>query len=123
MVLGSVEFFCANSSTLKLTSAGRFEKENTRMKNYLEVDNMIVPVVTNLDILEAQLGQDPLPGVTVDEGGRVHDATVRDDQNVLLALLGHGEVGVLQCHHGTHKMFLKIQYLDIFIFKFHEFPC
>ncbi len=44
---------------------------------------MVVAVVADLNVLEAELGEDLLPGLAIDEGGGVHSAAVRDNQNVL----------------------------------------
>ena len=74
--------------------------------------NMIVPVVADLDVLEAQFCQDLLPGVAVDEGRGVHHSSVSNDEDVLSALLGHGEVSVLQSHHSCHQVLLEVQYLN-----------
>ncbi len=49
----------------------------------LHVDDMVVAIVADLDVLEAELGEDLLPGLAVDEGGGVHRTAVRDDQNIL----------------------------------------
>ena len=78
----------------------------------LHVDNLVVSVVTDLNVLQVELGQDALPVVAVDEGGRVHDATVRNDKHVLGALLRHGEIGLLQRHHGHHQVLLEVEYLQ-----------
>ena len=78
------------------------------MISYLHVDNMIVAVVADLNVLKGELGQYPLPGLPVDEGRRVHDATVGNDENILPTLLGHGEVGVLQRHHGRDEVLLEV---------------
>ena len=56
---------------------------------------MVVPVVADLNVLKRQLCQNALPGLAVDKGGGVHHTPVRDDEDVLPALLCHGEVGVL----------------------------
>ena len=77
----------------------------------LQVDNVVVSVVTDLDVLEAQLGQDLVPGFPGDECGGVHDPTVCDDEAVLGALLGHREVGLLKGHHGGHQVLLEVQHL------------
>ncbi len=44
---------------------------------------MVVSVVADLYVLEAELGEDLLPGLAVDESGGVHRPAVRDDQNIL----------------------------------------
>jgi hypothetical protein len=49
----------------------------------LHVDDMIVAVVADLDVFEAELGEDLLPGLAVDESGGVHRPAVRDNQNIL----------------------------------------
>ena len=77
----------------------------------LQMDNVVVSVVADLDVLEAELGQDLVPGFPGDEGGGVHDPAVSDDQAVLRALLCHREVGVLKGHHGGHQVLLEVQHL------------
>ncbi len=49
----------------------------------LHVDDMVVSVVADLYVLEAELGEDLLPGLAVDEGGGVHRPAVSDNQNIL----------------------------------------
>ena len=49
----------------------------------LHVDDVVVSVVADLDVLEAELGEDLLPSLAVDEGGGVHRPPVRDNQNIL----------------------------------------
>ncbi len=49
----------------------------------LHVDDVVVSVVADLDVLEAELGEDLLPSLAVDEGGGVHRPAVRDNQNIL----------------------------------------
>ncbi len=44
---------------------------------------MVVAVVADLDVLEAELGEDLLPGLAVDEGGGVHRPAVSDNQYIL----------------------------------------
>ena len=78
------------------------------MISYLHVDNVVVAVVADLNVLKGELGQYPLPGLPVDEGRRVHNATVGNDENILPALFGHGEVGVLQRHHGRDEVLLEV---------------
>ena len=75
------------------------------------MDNLMISVVTNLNILEVQLGQNPLPVLAGDECGRVHDATVRDDEHVLGTLLRHREICLLQGHHGDHQVLLEVKHL------------
>ncbi len=47
------------------------------------MDDMVVSVVADLYVLEAELGEDLLPGLAVDEGGGVHRPAVSDNQNIL----------------------------------------
>ena len=42
----------------------------------LEVDHMVVAVVTYLNLLEAKLVQDPVPGLLSDDGRGIHDSPV-----------------------------------------------
>lgn len=79
----------------------------------LKVDHVVVAVVADLDLLETQLVEDPVPGLLGDEGGGVHDAPVGDNEHVLSAFLCHRKVRVLKSHHRADKMFLKIQNLLI----------
>ena len=81
----------------------------------LQVHHVVVPVVADLNVLEAQLGQDLVPRVPGDEGGGVHDPAVCDDQAVLGALFRHREVSVLQGHHGSHQVLLEVQHLTNWI--------
>ena len=55
----------------------------------LEVDHVVVAVVADLDLLQTELVQDPVPGLLGNEGGGVHDSPVSDDQHVLSAFLRH----------------------------------
>lgn len=75
------------------------------------MDNLMISVVTNLNILQVQLGQNLLPVLAGDESGSVHDAAVRDDEHILGALLRHGEVCLLQSHHGDHQVLLEVKHL------------
>ena len=75
----------------------------------LQVDDVVVAVVADLDLLQPQLAEDLVPGLLRDEGGGVHDAPVGDDEDVLAAFLCHGEVSVLQRHHGAHQVLLEVQ--------------
>ena len=47
------------------------------------MNHVVVAVVADLNVLEAELVEDLLPGLPLDEGGGVHGAPVSDDQDIL----------------------------------------
>ena len=48
---------------------------------------MVVAVVTDLNLLKTQLGQDPISSLLGDDGRGVHDSPVGDDEHILGGLL------------------------------------
>merc|ERR550525_1668516 len=72
------------------------------------VDNLVVPVVPDVDLVAHVPLEDLIPLLLGDKGGGVHGAAVADDQAVALAGLGEGKEGVLDLDHGAQKVFLEL---------------
>ncbi len=71
------------------------------------VYDLVVPVVPDLDLVEAVPAQDGLPLLPGDEGGRVHGAAVADDQHVpVLGRVREVEERRLDLHHRVQQVLL-----------------
>merc|ERR1719184_356388 len=107
----SSEFYSLKSCSMVLCGVELLSSDSST----LHVDNVIVAVVADLNVLQAKLVQDLLPSLSGDKSRRVHCSTVSNYENILGAFLSHGEVGVLQGHHGGHKVLLEVK--DLFFIK------
>ena len=61
--------------------------------------HLVVTVVPDVNFVAHVPLQDLIPFLLRDKSGRIHGATVADDQAVALASLGQGKEGVLNLDH------------------------
>ncbi len=75
------------------------------MRIFIFID-LVVAIVSDLDLVEAVPGEDGLPLLSRDEGGGVHGAAVANDETITIRAFGQVEESIFNLEHCFQQIFL-----------------